>query len=95
MTDSASLTNSLRFYLLERFVKCILQPKSGGVIERTPDFRTEARQKATKAYFHGARGKLYPHSFDVKISDGSFLEESFVSRTLFLSFVLIVDTFGS
>ena len=76
-SDELSRVFHLHFY--ERFVKCILQPKSGGVIERTPEFRTAARQKAAKSYFHGARGKLYPHSFDVKISDGSFLEELFVS----------------
>lgn len=54
---------------LPKFVKCVLQPKSGGVIERTPEYRTDARQKAAKSYFHGPRGKLYPHSFDVKISE--------------------------
>ena len=53
-----------------RFVKCVLQPKSGGVIERTPEYRAEARRKATRSYFYGPRGKLYPHTFDVKIADG-------------------------
>jgi len=54
---------------LPKFVKCVLQPKSGGVIERTPEYRAEARRKATRSYFYGPRGKLYPHTFDVKIAD--------------------------
>jgi len=54
---------------LPKFVKCVLQPKSGGVIERTPEFRTDARQRATRKYFNGAKGTLFPHSFDVKLAD--------------------------
>jgi len=54
---------------LPKYVKCVLQPKSGGVIERTPEYREEARKRATRSYFYGPRGKLYPHTFDVKISE--------------------------
>lgn len=51
------------------FVKVVLLPKSGGVVERSGASRAEARDIRIKEYFYGHRSPLYPHSFDVKWSD--------------------------
>lgn len=43
--------------------------KSGGVVERSKNLRSEARDARIREYFYGKRAPLYPHSFDVKWSD--------------------------
>lgn len=54
---------------IPKFVQVIFLPKSGGVVERTPQIRSEARDTRTREYFYGNRSPLYPHSFDVKFND--------------------------
>lgn len=45
-------------------------PKSGGVVERSREGRTEARDRRIREYFYGTiKAPLYPHSFDVKWSE--------------------------
>ncbi|XP_071504776.1 polyribonucleotide 5'-hydroxyl-kinase Clp1-like [Diadema antillarum] len=51
------------------FVKIVLQPKSGGVVERSQNFRRFTRDEKVREYFYGFGGCLYPHSFEVKFSD--------------------------
>ena len=51
------------------FVKVVLLPKSGGVVERTKELRMEARDQRIKEYFYGSRTPLYPHSFEIKFQD--------------------------
>lgn len=51
------------------FVKVVYLPKSGGVVERTRNNRTEARDARVREYFYGLKSPLYPHLFDVKWSD--------------------------
>ncbi|XP_074740700.1 polyribonucleotide 5'-hydroxyl-kinase Clp1 isoform X2 [Strix uralensis] len=54
---------------LPHFVRTVLLPKSGGVVERSKDFRRECRDDRIREYFYGFRGCFYPHAFDVKFSD--------------------------
>uniref|UniRef100_A0A023F4J3 Protein CLP1 homolog n=2 Tax=Triatoma infestans TaxID=30076 RepID=A0A023F4J3_TRIIF len=51
------------------FVKVVLLPKSGGVVERTKKFRGETRDSRVRQYFYGLKTPLHPHSFDVKFSE--------------------------
>ncbi|GJQ80829.1 cbc [Trypoxylus dichotomus] len=52
------------------FVKVVLLPKSGGVVERSKSARSEARDQRIREYFYGtAKNSLYPHSFDIKWSE--------------------------
>ncbi|XP_017877260.1 protein CLP1 homolog isoform X1 [Ceratina calcarata] len=51
------------------FVRVVLLPKSGGVVERSQVQRTEARDQSVREYFYGSRTPLYPHSFEVKWSE--------------------------
>jgi len=54
---------------MPKFVKVVWQPKSGGVVSRSIDQRTELRDLRVKQYFYGPSGNLFPHSFDVPFSD--------------------------
>ena len=54
---------------MPEFVKVVWLPKSGGVVERPPEQRIEAREARIKRYYYGHNNKLFPHSFDVKFSD--------------------------
>jgi len=51
------------------FVKVILQPKSGGVVERSQKTRIEARDSRVREYFYGIKNSLYPHTFEVKFAE--------------------------
>ncbi|XP_064613711.1 polyribonucleotide 5'-hydroxyl-kinase Clp1-like isoform X2 [Liolophura sinensis] len=51
------------------FVKVVLLPKSGGVVERGSQTRTEAREGKIREYFYGNRNTLFPHTFEVKWSE--------------------------
>ncbi|CAH0389272.1 unnamed protein product [Bemisia tabaci] len=52
------------------FVKVVLLPKSGGVVERPKSYRMEARDGRVRQYFYGTTSlPLHPHSFDVKFSE--------------------------
>lgn len=52
------------------FVKVVLLPKSGGVVERSKSARSEARDQRIREYFYGtSKNPLYPHSFEVKWND--------------------------
>lgn len=51
------------------FVKVVLLPKSGGVVERSQRVRAETRDNRVREYFYGLRSPLYPRSFDVRFSD--------------------------
>jgi len=54
---------------MPKFVKVVWQPKSGGVVSRSLDQRTEARDQRVKQYFYGPSGNLFPHSFDVPFAE--------------------------
>ncbi|XP_053923312.1 polyribonucleotide 5'-hydroxyl-kinase Clp1 isoform X2 [Cuculus canorus] len=66
--DQERLYNELKRDL-PHFVRTVLLPKSGGVVERSKDFRRECRDDRIREYFYGFRGCFYPHAFDVKFSD--------------------------
>ncbi|XP_043940040.1 polyribonucleotide 5'-hydroxyl-kinase Clp1 isoform X2 [Protopterus annectens] len=66
--DQERLYNELKRDL-PHFVKTVLLPKSGGVVERSKDFRRESRDERIREYFYGFRGCFFPHAFDVKFSD--------------------------
>lgn len=66
--DQERLYNELKRDL-PHFVRTVLLPKSGGVVERSKDFRRECRDERIREYFYGFRGCFYPHAFDVKFSD--------------------------
>ncbi|CAB4059096.1 CLP1 [Lepeophtheirus salmonis] len=51
------------------FVKIMLQPKSGGVVNRSQSFRIQGRDLHIKRYFYGRYLDLFPHSFDMSLSD--------------------------
>ncbi|XP_011201650.1 protein CLP1 homolog [Bactrocera dorsalis] len=51
------------------FVRVVLLPKSGGVVERSRDLRSEQRDLRIKEYFYGHRTPFYPFSFEVKFQD--------------------------
>lgn len=51
------------------FVKVVLLPKSGGVVERSKELRHDTRDLRIKEYFYGLRTPLYPFSFEVKFAD--------------------------
>ena len=66
--DQERLYNELKRDL-PHFVRTVLLPKSGGVVERSKDFRRECRDERIREYFYGFRGCFYPHAFNVKFSD--------------------------
>ncbi|XP_006012987.1 polyribonucleotide 5'-hydroxyl-kinase Clp1 [Latimeria chalumnae] len=66
--DQERLYNELKRDL-PHFVRTILLPKSGGVVERSKDFRRESRDEKIREYFYGFRGSFFPHAFDVKFAD--------------------------
>ncbi|KAH3711010.1 hypothetical protein DPMN_070509 [Dreissena polymorpha] len=51
------------------FVQIILLPKSGGVVERSSNQRSDARDSAIRNYFYGPKNTLFPHTFEVKCSE--------------------------
>lgn len=52
------------------YVKIVFLQKSGGVVERSKQGRTEARDQRIREYFYGTpKNQLYPHSFDLKWSE--------------------------
>ncbi|OTF71082.1 polyribonucleotide 5'-hydroxyl-kinase Clp1-like protein [Euroglyphus maynei] len=47
-------------------IKVLLVPKSGGVVSRSREFRSEMRDQKIRSYFYGTTAKpLYPYSFDI------------------------------
>ncbi|KAF7707041.1 polyribonucleotide 5'-hydroxyl-kinase Clp1 isoform X2 [Silurus meridionalis] len=67
--DQERLYNELKRDL-PHFVRVVLLPKSGGVVERSKDCRRETRDDKIREYFYGFRGiSFYPHAFDVRFSD--------------------------
>ncbi|XP_006875816.1 PREDICTED: polyribonucleotide 5'-hydroxyl-kinase Clp1 isoform X2 [Chrysochloris asiatica] len=66
--DQERLYNELKRDL-PHFVRTVLLPKSGGVVERSKDFRRECRDERIREYFYGFRGCFYPHAFNVKFCD--------------------------
>lgn len=51
------------------FVRVVLLPKSGGVVERSRGLRSEQRDLRIKEYFYGHRTPFYPFSFEMKFQD--------------------------
>ncbi|XP_065360870.1 protein CLP1 homolog [Calliphora vicina] len=51
------------------FVKVVLLPKSGGVVERSKGLRAESRDQRIKEYFYGSKTPFYPFSIEVKFAD--------------------------
>lgn len=67
--DQERLYNELKRDL-PHFVRVVLLPKSGGVVERSKDCRRESRDEKIREYFYGFRGTFfYPHAYDVRFSD--------------------------
>lgn len=67
--DHERLYNELKRDL-PHFVRVVLLPKSGGVVERSKDCRRDARDEKIREYFYGFRGvSFYPFSFEVRFSD--------------------------
>ncbi len=67
--DHERLYNELKRDL-PHFVRVVLLPKSGGVVERSKECRREARDEKIREYFYGFRGvSFYPFSFEVRFSD--------------------------
>ena len=67
--DQERLFNELKRDL-PKFVQTVFAPKSGGVVVRSKNFRSEARDARIREYFYGTPFKsgttvYYPHSFDV------------------------------
>uniref|UniRef100_A0A8D9A2D8 Polyribonucleotide 5'-hydroxyl-kinase Clp1 n=1 Tax=Cacopsylla melanoneura TaxID=428564 RepID=A0A8D9A2D8_9HEMI len=55
---------------LPKTTDVVLLHKSGGVVDRTRQHRSESRDKRIKEYFYGSRLKPFnPHSFDVKFGE--------------------------
>ena len=54
---------------MPKFVKVVLQPKSGGVVSRNREQRGESRDNRIKQYFYGPHNNLFPHSFEVSFSE--------------------------
>ncbi|XP_057707139.1 polyribonucleotide 5'-hydroxyl-kinase Clp1 [Corythoichthys intestinalis] len=67
--DHERLYNELKRDL-PHFVRVVLLPKSGGVVERSKECRREVRDEKIREYFYGFRGvSFYPFSFEVRFSD--------------------------
>lgn len=66
--DQERLYNQLKSELPD-FVKIVLLPKSGGVVERSQHVRAEARDQKIRDYFYGVNNNLFPHTFDVKFNE--------------------------
>lgn len=66
--DQERLYNELKRDMPD-FVKIVLLPKSGGVVERNQHARSEARDAKVREYFYGLKNNLFPHTFEVKFSD--------------------------
>jgi len=54
---------------MPEFVRVMLLPKSGGVVERSAKTRLETRDNRIREYFYGTQSSLYPHTFEVKFED--------------------------
>jgi polyribonucleotide 5'-hydroxyl-kinase len=46
---------------MPKFVKVVMQPKSGGVVSRNGEQRGESRDSRVKQYFYGPHNNLFPH----------------------------------
>uniref|UniRef100_A0A0B6ZVK8 Protein CLP1 homolog n=1 Tax=Arion vulgaris TaxID=1028688 RepID=A0A0B6ZVK8_9EUPU len=66
--DQERLYNQLKGDLPD-FVRVVLLPKSGGVVERSQAARAEARDSRIREYYYGQKNSLFPHRFDVKFND--------------------------
>lgn len=67
--DHERLYNELKRDL-PHFVRVVLLPKSGGVVERSKECRRDARDEKIREYFYGFRGlSFFPFSFEVRFSD--------------------------
>jgi len=54
---------------MPKFVKVVLQPKSGGVVSRNQEQRSDSRDGRMKQYFYGPHNNLFPHSFEVTFAE--------------------------
>lgn len=50
---------------MPNFVRVVLLPKSGGVVERNQEQRMEGRDARLKQYFYGPKNNLQAHTFKV------------------------------
>uniref|UniRef100_A0A1A8BQZ8 Cleavage and polyadenylation factor I subunit 1 n=1 Tax=Nothobranchius kadleci TaxID=1051664 RepID=A0A1A8BQZ8_NOTKA len=67
--DHERLYNELKRDL-PHFVRVVLLPKSGGVVERSKECRRESRDEKIREYFYGFRGiSFFPFSYEVRFSD--------------------------
>ncbi|KAG7517482.1 Polyribonucleotide 5' [Solea senegalensis] len=67
--DHERLYNELKRDL-PHFVRVVLLPKSGGVVERSKECRRDTRDEKIREYFYGFRGlSFYPFSYEVRFSD--------------------------
>lgn len=54
---------------MPEFVRVMLLPKSGGVVERSSKTRMDDRDNKIREYFYGTKSILYPHTFDVSLDE--------------------------
>jgi polyribonucleotide 5'-hydroxyl-kinase len=50
-------------------IKVLCLPKSGGVVSKSQELRTNTRNTRIREYFYGVKSNFYPYSFDVKFND--------------------------
>ncbi|KAK2181508.1 hypothetical protein NP493_394g02013 [Ridgeia piscesae] len=74
---------------MPEFVKVVLQPKSGGVVERNQKTRAEVRDAKIREYFYGLHNTLYPHTFEVKFSEVQIFK---IGRPILPQQMLPMDT---
>lgn len=67
--DQERLYNELKRDMPD-FVNVLLHPKSGGVVERNQQQRSEARDAQVREYFYGIKSNsIFPHPVQVKFND--------------------------
>lgn len=50
-------------------IKVLSIPKSGGVVPKSQELRTNTKNTRIREYFYGLKSNFYPYSFDVKFND--------------------------
>ena len=54
---------------LPETIKILSIPKSGGVVIKSQEIRTQFKTSKMREYFYGFKSNLYPHNIEVKFND--------------------------
>jgi polyribonucleotide 5'-hydroxyl-kinase len=54
---------------LPESIKILSIPKSGGVVTKSQEIRTQFKTSKMREYFYGFKSNLYPHNIEVKFND--------------------------